>query len=94
MLIERKVNNVFEEWRFDDATVEMPIEDLQHIDYILRNDPVMADYCSRCAESGMWKLYDAFRDSVFKAMQVSAAGVAVGFGLTYIFKLSHNLHLL
>lgn len=94
MYIEKKLIEAIEKWKYDDATVDLSIEELNHIDEVLKNDPVMADYCYRCAESGMWKFYDTIRDSAFKVVRISSLALAVGVSVKYISKFSHKLHLL
>ena len=87
MSIEKKLIDTFEKWRYEDAAVNLSTEERQHVDEILRNDPIMAEYCNNCAESGMWKFYDALRDSVFRTIQISSGILVIGAGAKFISKL-------
>lgn len=84
---DKILTSTMQNWRYEDAAWDFSNEDREHIEDILKNDPVIAEFCTRCAESAMTRYRDQLKEKSYNSMKVTSGFCTAGAGMIVLSKL-------
>lgn len=84
---KKMMEDTMDNWKFEDAAWDLPNEDREHIEKILREDPVMSMYCTRCAESAIMRFCEALDERSYENMKLTSSICIAGVGLKVLSKM-------